>query len=253
MQRPFLPALLFGAAFWVAGQSQAAPWTPPPGIECRWASDGARQLTAHLHNRGAAAASFDLPAGLVAVGASGARLFTLRGTQLEIPAGQTAEAALPAIRLNPRQPAPPEPCTLAAEEVPALQPLLAYSARANDLPRPTAQLVALLLLENPDYGAWRSFLGREPEPPDVATAIDALTIARELTPAKTYALAEDGELRLRALRLPLVRARAMQLFGTAAPEGVPVPDVNQLLHTTPGDNCPICRMRARMEQAGNGL
>ena len=64
---------------------------------------------------------------------------------------------------------------------------------------------------------------------------------------------KDGELRLRALRQPLVRAKAMQLFGMSAPEGVPVPQLNQLLHTAPGDNCPICRMRAQMEQAGNGL
>jgi len=247
------PALLGRAA----EPSVPAPekvWAPPAGVEAQWQSDAAQQLTGHLRNRGPATAAVELPAGLVATGPSGAKLLTLRSMHVEIPPGQLVEALLPSISLDPRLPAPTEPAALLAEAPPApLRPLLDYSARNNDLPRPTAQLTAQLLLVNPDFGAWRTALGHPPEPQEVATAIDALTIARQLDPARSFALAENGELRLLALRLPLVRAKAMQLFGMTAPEGVPVPEINQLLHTAPGDNCPICRMRAKMDQAGNGL
>lgn len=241
---PFAPAAL----------AAEKAWAPPAGVEVQWQSEAAQQLIAHLRNRDSAAAVVDLPAGLIATGPSGAKLLTLRSAHVEIPPGQLVEALLPAISLSPRLPAPTEPAALIAEPIPAaLRPLLDYSARNNDLPRTTAKLTAQLLLENPDFGAWRTALGRAPEPQDVAVAIDALTIVRQLDPTRTFALAEDGELRLLALRLPLVRAKAMQLFGMSAPEGVPVPEINQLLHTAPGDNCPICRMRAKMDQAGNGL
>jgi len=45
----------------------------------------------------------------------------------------------------------------------------------------------------------------------------------------------------------------MQLYGMTLPDGLVAPDLQQLLHTKPGDNCPICRMRAQMPDAGNGL
>ena len=36
-------------------------------------------------------------------------------------------------------------------------------------------------------------------------------------------------------------------------DGTVPPDIGQLLHTTPGDNCPICRQRAEMQPSPNGL
>src|SRR5262249_55245402 len=132
------------------------------------------------------------------------------------------------------------------------------SAKQNDLPRATAQLATLLLLENIEFKQWEEFLRREtvtetrPTPADIAAAVDAISIVRKLAPERKLAIAEDPEFRLRALRNPWSRAKAMQLFGMNPPEGVPIPDVNQLLHTRPGDNCPICRLRNQSDPS-NGL
>jgi hypothetical protein len=216
--------------------------------------DGRGELTVQLTNKSAAKVAVEIPTGLIAIAPSGARLAAIRTATLDLPAGQTAEASLPAVPLSLANRSEAETYRASSDELPALRPLLDYSAKTNDLPRPTAQLTALLLLEDVTFAKWREFLGHEPDPKEVATAVDALALAKQLAPDKSFALAQDADLRLRALRQPLVRAKAMQLFGIAAPEGVPVPDVQQLLHTRPGDNCPICRMRAQMEQQpGNGL
>jgi hypothetical protein len=66
-------------------------------------------------------------------------------------------------------------------------------------------------------------------------------------------LAGDSELKLRALRNPWCRAKAMQVYGLSLGDGAVPPDLGQLLHTKPGDNCPICRQRALMEKAGSDL
>jgi hypothetical protein len=82
-------------------------------------------------------------------------------------------------------------------------------------------------------------------------------VLREISPDKTFALASDSELKLRALRNPWCRAKAMQLYGMTipgdAPPGAVPPDLGQLLHTKPGDNCPICRMRAQMQAPPSDL
>jgi len=95
--------------------------------------------------------------------------------------------------------------------------------------------------------------GSGPAPTEIAAAIDALGVLREIAPERKFALASDDELKLRALRNPFSRAKAMQLYGMTLPDGLVAPDLQQLLHTKPGDNCPICRMRAQMPDAGNGL
>lgn len=236
----------------------AVPWADAaknPALSIEAHGDGRTELIVAIHNRGAAPITVEIPAGLLGTAPSGARLLGIRSTELTVAPSATAEAALPAVPLSLANKATTEPYTLATNAAPAtLRPLLDYSARTNDLPRPTAQLTALLLSESVTFAAWRDFLGHEPKPEDVGTAIDALALARQLDVARTQPLADDAELRLRALRLPLVRGKAMLLFGMAAPEGIPVPDVNQLLHTKPGDNCPICRMRAQMTRpADNGL
>ena len=225
-----------------------------PELACSIHGDGRSELTVQLTNKSRAKVAVEIPSGLIAMAPSGARLAAIRAATVELPPGQTVEASLPAVPLSLSNRSETETYRASVEAVSALSPLLDYSAQTNDLPRATAQLTALLLLEDVTFAKWRDFLGREPDPKEVGTAIDALALAKRLAPDKSFALAQDADLRLRALRQPLVRAKAMQIFGIAAPEGVPVPDVQQLLHTRPGDNCAICRMRAQMEQQpGNGL
>lgn len=216
--------------------------------------DGRSELTVQLTNQSPEKVAVQIPIGLIATAPSGARLAAIRSVTVDLPPGQTFEGSLPAVPLSLGNGSATENYRVTTEEAPALRPLLDYSAKTNDLPRLTAQLTALLLLEDVSFIKWRDFLGHEPDAKEIATAVDALALAKQLAPGKSLALTEDADLRLRALRQPLVRAKAMQLFGIAAPDGVPVPDVQQLLHTRPGDNCPICRMRAQMErQPGNGL
>jgi hypothetical protein len=86
-------------------------------------------------------------------------------------------------------------------------------------------------------------------------AIDALGLLRVLHPSRTFALATDPDLRLRALRNPWCRTKAALLYGLTLPgsDGATAPDLGQLLHTSPGDNCPICRQRAEMQTSPGGL
>lgn len=118
---------------------------------------------------------------------------------------------------------------------------------------PPETLDARLARTNFTFAEWRTALGREPLAPDLDTLLDALASAKQAAPQKTFALMDDAELRRAALRTPEVRAKAMQVLGLNVPDGVPVPEVSQLLHTKPGDNCPVCKMRAKAENAGNGL
>ena len=81
-------------------------------------------------------------------------------------------------------------------------------------------------------------------------------ILRTVAPSQTFALGSDSGLKLRALRNPWCRAKAMELYGITIPATTAdgqVPDLGQLLHTRPGDNCPICRQRALMEKAAGDL
>ena len=94
-----------------------------------------------------------------------------------------------------------------------------------------------------------------PTPAEVTQAVDALGILHTIAPGQQFAIANDSGLKLRALRNPWCRAKAMQLYGIALPAASgadgQVPDLGQLLHTKPGDNCPICRQRALMQQGGS--
>lgn len=116
---------------------------------------------------------------------------------------------------------------------------------------PPETLTARLLREDFTFAQWHTTLGREPSTAELTALLDALAAAQREQPQRKLALAEDAELRRRALRAPDLRAKAMEVFGMTAPEGVPLPTMDQLAHTKPGDNCPICRMRAQAESAAN--
>jgi hypothetical protein len=229
-----------------------------PSLKVEIGGDGRTQVTVTVSNQSTHAQSIEIPAGLVGVGKSGSRVATIRAATIEIPKGQTGEAIVPAVPLSLKNSAAVEPFTMSRDQVEKLQPLVNWSAKQNDLPRTTAQVASLLLLEDVNFAQWQEFLRKEPlteprpTPGDVAAAVDAISIVRQLVPDRKLAIAEDPEFRLRALRNPWSRAKAMQLFGMNPPEGVPVPDLNQLLHTRPGDNCPICRLRNQADPS-NGL
>lgn len=218
------------------------------------------QATVIVRNSGKEDVELAIPAGLVCVGCS-SNVVVLRGATLKVPAQQSAEAVLPVVAFLTSKTPLVEGFVKPAETVPVLDPLLKYAAARNDFPKATAQLVALVLLENVTFARWQEFLaaqrapdaGPAPTPAEIVTAIDALGVLREIAPERKFALASDDELKVRALRHPLARAKAMQLYGLALPDGIVAPDLQQLLHTKPGDNCPICRMRAQMQESPGGL
>lgn len=109
-------------------------------------------------------------------------------------------------------------------------------------------LHALVALPDRGFAETRAALEREPTPAEIAMLVDTLALARTTQPKRELALAQDGEFRRRALRNPWCRVKAMQVFGLAL-ENAP-PEIGALLHTRPGDNCPICRLPA--PDAGNG-
>jgi hypothetical protein len=211
-----------------------------------------------VKNNGAGSTSVEVPAGMIAVSDSGSRVATIRTAAMQIAKGQTAEIVVPVVPLSLKNGAAAEHFTISRDQVEALRPLIELSAKQDDLPRATAQLAALLLLENVEFAHWQEFLRKEPgaeprpTPADIAAAIDAIAMIRKLAPERKLPIADDPEFRLRALRNPWSRAKAMQLFGMNPPEGVPIPDLNQLLHTRPGDNCPVCRLRNQADPS-NGL
>ena len=109
------------------------------------------------------------------------------------------------------------------------------------------------------FAKWQEFLapqraadaGPAPTPAEVATAVDALGVLREIAPEPEVCARQRRRTQgPRPAQSRCSRAKAMQLYGLALPDGLVAPDLQQLLHTKPGDNCPICRMRPQMQDAG---
>lgn len=206
---------------------------------------------------------FSIETGTLWQAANGARYVALRKGEMIVPARGAGSISVPAAALAgtsvwlPRQKVQP----LATRE-PRLEPLLAYLSTRNDVPRRTSQLVVLALLEDLNFAAWQQSAANANTPSttsesaaaaqtrETATALDALSILREIAPRQDFALAADPALKLRALHDPALRAKALQLYGLSIPGDPPavgaIPSVGQLMHTTPGDNCPVCRLRQEM-------
>jgi hypothetical protein len=167
--------------------------------------------------------------------------------------------SVPAAVLSAKSPwKPGAPVSPAETTEPRVAPLLTYLATRNDVPRETSQLVVLALTENINFADWQTYAAAAQSAKlaspasDVAVALDALTILRTVAPQGQFALATDAALKLRALHDPILRGKARQLFGLAvpgdAPAGAVAPDLGQLMHTKPGDNCPICQLRTQMQR-----
>ncbi len=228
------------------------------GVQGAWSGNGRDQLTLAVRNASAEAVKVAVPAGLIAA-AGDQKVMVLRAAVLEVPAEGAAEVALPTAALSLKNGNKPQPFKATRDTEPRLFSLLKYLADKPDAPRATSQLSVLALTDDVNFAQWRAFLGlaaeTPPTPAEVTQAIDALGILRVVAPEKSFALGTDAELKRLALRNPWCRAKAAQLYGLNIPGGpgaVP-PDIGQLLHTTPGDNCPICRQRTEMQTSPNGL
>lgn len=225
--------------------------------------EGQRQVTLQLQNGGRTAVDFRLPAGSIFQGSGGTRLITLREATTTVPPGGGGDVAIPAASLAPSAPGPEgQTAKLTPETEPRLQGLLNYLAAKNDVPRGTSQCTVLALLDNVTYAQWQQFETQSvpnAAPTDtLLEALDAIAILRDVAPQATFALQSDPELKLRALRQPGTRAKALQLFGMTIPGdtatvGQTPPNLGALMHTKEGDNCPICRMRAQMQRSASDL
>ena len=232
-------------------------------LKCQLTGNGRDQLDFSASNPAATVLRIEIPAGLVCKEAgAGGKVVILRGAQLEVAPHGTADAQIPTAAISAASAqvnrARFEPVAGAEAK---LEPLLKYLSTRTDVPRETSQLMVFVLLENITFAQWQHFLAAKqpseppgqahPTPAEITQAIDALGVLREIVPTQTFALGSDAELKLRALRNPWCRPKAMQLYGMTipgdAPPGVIPPDLSQLLHTKEGDNCPICRMRAQMQ------
>ncbi len=213
-------------------------------------------LAITIKNRSGAPLTIVQPAGLIcrATG-SEARIVTLRALEVTVAANSTADLTVPAAIL--RAGASSGAFSLTAEAEPRMEPLLAYLAGHNGVPRTTAQLLVRCVIDDIGFATWQHSLrlepGAEPASEEIVAAVDALGILRAIQPEGRFALAADPALKLRALRNPVARRKAMQFYGIDLPEAPLPPELGTLLHTKPGDNCPICRQRTLMQPREDGL
>jgi hypothetical protein len=226
--------------------------------------NGRDQLSLTLRNASPTAVAVSIPVGLIAEGREKPdRVIVLRKAEASIPPQSAVDIALPVAALSSKTSGSAQAFLLTAATEPRLNPLLDYLANQPDAPRTTAQVAVLCLLENLSYAQWLEFVSGppgsapasdpHPTPAEITQAVDVLGLLRQLAPQQTFALAKDSELKLRALRNPWCRVKAMQVYGLNLGDGAVPPDLGQLLHTKPGDNCPICRQRALMEKASGDL
>ena len=268
-----LPAFVLAAAIFFGGETRApaetgASLTPAQALTrkdlaCAWSGNGRDSLSLTVNNSSDEPLQIDIPAGQIAANrASTAKMIVLRAAQLRVPAHGSAEASLPAAALSSANALVSEPFQSSSDTEPRMDGLLKFLSTQPDAPKETAQLATLCLLENIDFQKWEQFLAPpragepagppRPTPAQVTQAVDAMGILRTVAPAQTFALASDSGLKLLALRNPWCRAKAMELYGISVPgaDGQ-IPNLGQLLHTRPGDNCPICRQRALMQQGSS--
>ena len=199
--------------------------------------------------------TLSLPAGRVLEAADGTKLVVLRSLQVELEPRTSFEATVPVAALSSGTVADRRVFSVADAHEPRVAALVKILDGYKDVPRATAQLAVFILMEDMDWPAWLAHPSggkpaREASTADVAQVVDALALVRLAHPEKKCAMLANEELKRLALRSPATRAKAMALYGMKIEDaitGEPAapPDLRQLLHTAPDDNCPVCRMRAK--------
>jgi hypothetical protein len=261
--------LLLVFAFPLAARAEETPLPLAVALEGKQllaeaTGNGHDQFSLTLRNPSPKAVAVTIPAGLIAEGRTTPdRVVVLRKAEASVPPQSAVEISLPVAALASKSAAQAQPFVLTTASEPQLTPLLNYLEGQPDAPRATAQLAVFCLLENMNYGQWIQLLGANsgsatpgeahPTPAEITQAVDVLGLLRQLAPQQIFALATDSELKLRALRNPWCRVKAMQIYGLNLGDGAVPPELGQLLHTKPGDNCPICRQRALLQQSQNDL
>ncbi|MEK0450320.1 MAG: hypothetical protein RL088_2588 [Verrucomicrobiota bacterium] len=224
--------------------------------------NGRDSISVHLVNASRNAVTVSIAAGSVFAGESGERQIVLRTLDAKVDAQGEVDAVLPAAALSSANTGTQRALKAVPEGEPRIAPLLPLFAKQNDLPRPTAQLAVFVVMEDLTWESWTKWLaatrapGKEKQPvtpAEVAQAVDGLAFVKLSNPAKPPALLADEALKRLALRNPWARGKAMALYGMTvdnALTGDPAlpPDLNQLLHTAPNDNCPICRQRQKVPE-----
>ena len=249
-----LPALAVDVPFSVAvAQKQ---------LRAEFTGNGRDTVTLKLANLTKEKLPVVVPAGLVLAGENGERQLLLRALTMELSANEEKDSILPAAALSTKNSDTQRLLKPAAEREPRLEKLIALFEKQNDLPRPTAQLAVFIMLEDLKFADWQKWLAptwahekppkQHPTPAEIAQAVDALAFAKLAAPERKPALLADGDLKRLALRNPWARGKAMVLYGLTVDDAVTgdpslPPDLGTLLHTSPNDNCPICRQRAKMQ------
>jgi hypothetical protein len=197
-----------------------------------------------------------IPSGTQFASSTGETQLILRAAELEV--GVETEALLPAAALSPKNSSNQRDLMLQATEEPRVRPLLERFSTQNDLPRPTAQLAIFILLHDITWPEWKAWMQPtwaaaasnkpHPTPAEVAQAVDAIAFARLAAPEAKFKILADDDFKRLALRNPWARGKAMALYGLTVEDAItgdsslPV-DLGKLLHTSPNDNCAICRQR----------
>ncbi len=216
--------------------------------------------TLHFQVNAPAKVSVAIPAKAVFSAASGEAQIVLRDLTIEPGPGSDVDAIVPAAALSSRNVGQERSVTYAGMADPKLIKLIELFGRQNDLPRPTAQLAIFVTLEDLSWTDWKKWMEQawqkekpakaHPTPAEVAQAVDAIAFARLAAPDRKFAILADEDLKRLALRNPWARGKAMALYGMTVEDAITgdsslPPDLGKLLHTSPNDNCPICRQRAK--------
>lgn len=214
--------------------------------------------TLHLQVSAPVRVRVEIPAGTQFRAENGDTQLTLRKVAIEPGPASPVDAIIPAAATSLTNSFHERPVTFAGPTDPKLEKLLELFGHQNDLPRATAQLAIFIALADIRWPNWIEWMkpvwSREksakdhPTPAEVAQAVDGIAFARLAFRDEKFAiLADDGFKRL-ALRNPWARGKAMALYGMSVEDAItgdaslPV-DLGKLLHTSPNDNCPICRQR----------
>ncbi|HEV7869509.1 MAG TPA: hypothetical protein VGO90_17600 [Chthoniobacteraceae bacterium] len=246
----FLAACLLGVGLCRGQSADELQAVQRADLDWTIAWEALNVASVNVVNSSATPLKIEQPAGAIYSG-EGVRLVSLKAWSVEVPARGSATVKVPIAALTWRSLTVPKAFVWTDQKEPRIEPLLAYLAKRPDVSSVAAQLAVLCFTEDIGFASWQQFLaaqraargeGTAPPPTDIVAAIEVLEILRELAPKQPFALASDGELKLRALRNPWCRAKAVELYGLTAP-GAPAlaPELSTLLHARTGDNCPICR------------